>query len=101
MRFLEIILVLLLVLANGFFVAAEFALVKVRLGQIDQMVAQGHWAATVTQRVLNKIDAYLSACQLGITMARSEEHTSELQSPMYLVCRLLLEKKKQKIIKHK
>lgn len=69
MTFLELILVLLLVLANGFFVAAEFALVKVRLGQIEQMAQQGHWTATITQRVLNQIDAYLSACQLGITLA--------------------------------
>src|SRR5437879_10711608 len=38
---------------------------------------------------------------LPFAAARSEEHTSELQSPMYLVCRLLLEKKKKKIIKYK
>lgn len=69
MNFLDIILVLLLVAANGFFVAAEFALVKVRFAQIEQMAQQGHWTAGLTQRVLNKIDAYLSACQLGITLA--------------------------------
>src|SRR5437764_2719213 len=38
--------------------------------------------------------------QLAVKMPRSEEHTSELQSPMYLVCRLLLEKKKKSIISH-
>src|SRR5437879_10792545 len=43
----------------------------------------------------------LGACSRKILGERSEEHTSELQSPMYLVCRLLLEKKKKKKIKDK
>lgn len=58
-----------LVLVNGFFVAAEFALVKVRISQIDQLAEEGHWAARVTQKVLDHLDAYLSASQLGITVA--------------------------------
>lgn len=58
-----------LVFVNGFFVAAEFALVKVRTAQIDQMAAEGHWAARVVQKVLDHLDAYLSASQLGITVA--------------------------------
>ncbi len=69
MAALETIFVLLLVLANGFFVAAEFSLVKVRLSQIEQLAQQGQWAAKITQRVLGRLDAYLSACQLGITLA--------------------------------
>ena len=58
-----------LVLINGFFVAAEFALVKVRTAQIDQLADEGVWAAKVTQKVLNQLDVYLSASQLGITVA--------------------------------
>ena len=69
MTALELIFVLFLVLANGFFVAAEFALVKVRLSQIEQLARVGSFPARVTRNVLNHLDAYLSACQLGITLA--------------------------------
>jgi CBS domain containing-hemolysin-like protein len=58
-----------LIFVNGFFVAAEFALVKVRASQIDQLVEQGNWAAKLTSRALDHLDAYLSASQLGITVA--------------------------------
>ena len=58
-----------LIFVNGFFVAAEFALVKVRTSQIDQLVEEGHWAAKLTSKALDHLDAYLSASQLGITVA--------------------------------
>lgn len=58
-----------LVFINGFFVAAEFALVKVRTSQIDQLVEEGSWAAKLTSRALDRLDSYLSASQLGITVA--------------------------------
>ncbi len=58
-----------LVFVNAFFVAAEFALVKVRVAQIDQLAEEGHWAARMTRKVLDHLDAYLSASQLGITVA--------------------------------
>ena len=58
-----------LIFVNGFFVAAEFALVKVRTSQIDQLVEQGNWAAKLTSKALDHLDAYLSASQLGITVA--------------------------------
>ncbi|GIW95687.1 MAG: membrane protein [Pirellulaceae bacterium] len=58
-----------LVAANGFFVAAEFALVKVRLAQIQLLVEDGSWRARWAQHVLGRLDAYLSACQVGITLA--------------------------------
>lgn len=60
-------LVLLLVLANGFFVAAEFALVAVRRSRIDQMAADGDGAAKVVQKALTHLDRYISGTQLGIT----------------------------------
>lgn len=66
---LKILGVVVLVLLNGFFVAAEFALVKVRDTQLSPLIAQGHGAARVTRRVLANLDASLSACQLGITLA--------------------------------
>ncbi len=65
----QILVIVALILINGFFVAAEFALVKVRTSQIDQMVEEGNWAAKLTSRALDRLDAYLSASQLGITVA--------------------------------
>jgi len=58
-----------LVFLNGFFVAAEFAIVKVRSTKIRQRAESGDWRAGVTQNVITHLDAYLSACQLGITIA--------------------------------
>src|SRR4051812_41883217 len=58
-----------LIFVNGFFVAAEFALVKVRTSQIDQLAEKGNWAAKLTSKALDHLDAYLSASQLGITVA--------------------------------
>jgi CBS domain containing-hemolysin-like protein len=66
---IEIFIAILLVLLNGFFVAAEFALVKVRLSQIEQMVAERRLFAKTAQWLAMRLDASLSACQLGITMA--------------------------------
>jgi CBS domain containing-hemolysin-like protein len=64
-----ILLALLLVALNGFFVAAEFALVKVRPTQIEPFVAAGQRRAKVAQHMIRHLDAYLSATQLGITLS--------------------------------
>ncbi|MBX0290924.1 hemolysin family protein [Hymenobacter sp. HSC-4F20] len=66
---LNILFTILLVVANGFFVAAEFALVKVRLSQMEIRAQDGNRFAKLTLRLLHKLDAYLSATQLGITIA--------------------------------
>jgi CBS domain containing-hemolysin-like protein len=66
---LNMILVLLLVLLNGFFVAAEFALVKVRHSRIQQLVNEGSGKAAYALTVTQNLDTYLSATQLGITLA--------------------------------
>ncbi|WP_262922832.1 hemolysin family protein [Hymenobacter aerilatus] len=66
---LKILFTVLLVLANGFFVAAEFALVKVRLSQMEIRAQEGNRFAKLTLSLLHKLDAYLSATQLGITLA--------------------------------
>ncbi len=65
----RMLLVGVLVLLNGFFVAAEFALVKVRETQLAPLIARENRRARVARRVLGNLDASLSACQLGITLA--------------------------------
>lgn len=66
---IDFLITLLLVLLNGFFVAAEFALVKVRSSQIDLKAQKGSGRAKMAKTLLEKLDAYLSATQLGITLA--------------------------------
>ena len=65
----DLFLTFLLVLLNGFFVAAEFALVKVRSSQIDLKAQKGSNRAKIAQKILQRLDTYLSASQLGITLA--------------------------------
>lgn len=59
---------LILVLLNGFFVAAEFAIVKVRRTRLEELVGQGVLAARVSIRIVDQLDEMLSATQLGITL---------------------------------
>jgi len=66
---LQILLVLALVMLNGFFVAAEFALVKIRETQLEPLATKGHRRARIARQIINNLNAYLSATQLGITMA--------------------------------
>ncbi|MBX5493236.1 MAG: HlyC/CorC family transporter [Chloroflexi bacterium] len=65
----NLVAVLLLVLANGFFVASEFALVSVRRSRIEQLVAEGNPLAESVRHALQRLDLYIAATQLGITMA--------------------------------
>ena len=65
----SLIAITLLLAANAFFVAAEFALVRVRSFQLGQAVEANRPAAALSHRIHQKLDAYLAACQLGITMA--------------------------------
>jgi CBS domain containing-hemolysin-like protein len=67
--FLKILAVLFLVLANGFFVAVEFALVSVRRSKIETLAAVGRSGANAVLRALDHLDAMLSASQFGITIA--------------------------------
>jgi len=61
--------VMALVFANGFFVAAEFSIVTVRKTRVDQLIAEGHWAARAVRRAVTDPDSFIAATQLGITMA--------------------------------
>ncbi len=67
--FWNVVLVLFLVLLNGFFVASEFALVKVRQSRLTQLSNEGNVRAKYALKVNQRLDAYLSATQLGITLA--------------------------------
>ena len=58
-----------LVLLNGFFVAAEFAMVKLRATRVEAIAKKHGWRGRILKKVHNQLDAYLSACQLGITLA--------------------------------
>jgi len=65
---LLLLAVLLLVLLNGFFVAAEFALVRVRRARLEEEAEQGRRGAGIAVRQLDDLSRYLAACQLGITL---------------------------------
>ncbi|MEH2424817.1 MAG: hemolysin family protein [Nostoc sp.] len=65
----KLLSVLFLVIANGFFVAAEFALVALRRSRVEQLVAEAHPRAKALQRAVNNLDAYLAATQLGVTIS--------------------------------
>lgn len=64
----NLLLVVLLIALTGFFVATEFAIVKVRSSKIDQLIAEGRQGAESAKHVITHLDEYLSACQLGITI---------------------------------
>src|SRR5688572_12835263 len=94
----ELTLALLLVLLNGFFVAAEFALVKLRLSRAEELAEAGGLRARVLLQVRTHLDAYLSACQLGITAASlalgwiGEETFAELVRPWLAVFGIVSER---------
>mgnify|MGYP000518612806 CR=1 FL=1 len=66
---LNVSLIVLLVLLNGFFVSVEYAMVKVRSGRIDTLIEEGSKRASAARNIVHNLDGYLSACQLGITLA--------------------------------
>ncbi|WP_019240340.1 MULTISPECIES: hemolysin family protein [Bacillus] len=68
MDILNLVILALLIAATAFFVASEFAIVKVRSTRIDQLVEEGKTGALSAKSVVSHLDEYLSACQLGITV---------------------------------
>lgn len=66
---LHVGLIVLLVLLNGFFVSVEYAMVKVRSGRIDTLIEEGSKKAVNARSIVSNLEGYLSACQLGITLA--------------------------------
>ncbi|OLO40178.1 hypothetical protein BTA37_09620 [Priestia megaterium] len=84
------LLVAVLIGLTGFFVATEFAIVKVRSSKIDQLVAEGKKGAVSAKKVITHLDEYLSACQLGITVTAmglgvlGEPTVERLLSPIFI-----------------
>jgi len=64
----NLILVAILILLTAFFVGSEFAVVKVRLSRIEQLITEGNKRAPAAKKLVENLDYYLSACQLGITV---------------------------------
>ena len=89
MSALLLVLLFLLIAINGVFVAAEFALVRSRRSKVEQLASEGSKGATAVLEQLDRIDEYLSACQLGITMASigigflGEPAVAELIEPIF------------------
>ena len=61
-------LLVLLIALTAYFVAVEFAVVKIRMSRIDQLISEGNKKAELAKKVASNLDYYLSACQLGITV---------------------------------
>ncbi|WP_062197711.1 hemolysin family protein [Massilibacterium senegalense] len=68
MEVFKLIIIILLIAITAFFVAAEFSIVKVRKSRIEQLVREGNKKAISVQKIVDHLDSYLSATQLGITM---------------------------------
>jgi CBS domain containing-hemolysin-like protein len=87
--FFKLLGVLLIVGINGFFVVAEFAIVKIRSSQLDSLVEKGDARARLAQHITEHLDSYLSATQLGVTMASlalgwvGEPYVARLIEPIF------------------
>jgi CBS domain containing-hemolysin-like protein len=66
---IQVLITLVLVLLNGFFVAAEFAIVKIRASQLEQKAQEGNPMAILSKKIVANLDGYLAATQFGITLA--------------------------------
>lgn len=88
-NFLNLLLVFLLVFLNGFFVAAEFSIVKIRASKIETLLGAGNKKAVYTKKILDDLNSYLSACQFGITLASlglgwiGEPAVANILSPLF------------------
>ncbi|KLV22496.1 MULTISPECIES: hemolysin family protein [Niallia] len=90
MEIFNLILFVILIAFTAFFVATEFAIVKVRSSRIDQLVAEGKKGALAAKKVTTHLDEYLSACQLGITVTAlglgwiGESTFAEILEPLFV-----------------
>src|SRR5881392_1058491 len=86
---LKLLVIAVLVALNGFFVACEFAIVKVRSSQLDTLVEEGNLRAGFAKHIRAHLDAYLSATQLGVTLASlalgylGEQYLAEMLQPLF------------------
>src|SRR5213596_2717229 len=92
--FLKLLVIAVLVALNGFFVACEFAIVKVRSSQLDALAEEGNVRARFAKYVRGHLDAYLSATQLGITLASlalgwlGEEFLVQIFEPFFALAQI-------------
>jgi len=89
LEMINLLLVAILILMTAFFVAAEFAIVKIRSSRIDYLIESGNKRAVHAKKLLDNLDGYLSACQLGITVTAlglgwlGEPTVMRLLSPLF------------------
>jgi len=89
LEIVNLIIIAILIALTGFFVAVEFAIVKVRGTRIDQLIKEENSRATTAKHVVTRLDEYLSACQLGITVTAlglgwlGEPTVSKLLQPLF------------------
>ena len=82
-------LVAVFIMLTAFFVGAEFAILKVRMSRLDQLISEGNKKAVIAKKVAHDLDYYLSACQLGITItalilgALGEPTVEKLLHPLF------------------
>ncbi|WP_342717871.1 hemolysin family protein [Bacillus paramycoides] len=90
MDIIKLLMVAVLIALTGFFVAVEFAIIKVRSSRIDQLVSEKRRGALAAKKVTSNLDEYLSACQLGITITAlglgwlGEPTIKHLLEPLFL-----------------
>ena len=84
------VIIAILIALTAFFVASEFAIVKIRSSRIDQLVEEGSSSAVSAKKVISNLDEYLSACQLGITITAlglgwlGESTFEKMLTPLFL-----------------
>ncbi|MBS4175463.1 hemolysin family protein [Bacillus sp. FJAT-49736] len=89
MDIFKLVLVFFLIALSAFFVASEFAIIRVRSSRIDQLIEEGSKNALAVKKIITNLDEYLSACQLGITIASlvlgwiGESVVSKLLHPLF------------------
>jgi len=89
MIWMNVLIIALLIAFTAFFVASEFAIVRVRTTRIDQLISEGNKKAEAAKKVISNIDGYLSATQVGITVTslilgwRGESTVRELLNPIF------------------
>ncbi|MBR0614394.1 hemolysin family protein [Bacillus safensis] len=89
MDIVNLLIVALLIALTAFFVASEFAIIRLRSSRIDQLIAEGNKTAVAVKHVTTHLDEYLSACQLGITITAlgigwlGEETIAHMLAPLF------------------
>ena len=89
MLWMNIIIIAILIAFTAFFVASEFAMVKVRVTRIDQLILEGNKQAEGAKKLISNLDGYLSATQVGITITslilgwKGEPTIRQLINPLF------------------